>query len=147
MLGPLLVLVERLRYRLACVDANREQRWTTYTMAMLIFNSLGLLDHFVVADLPNIVDYVCEVAGAPSRAHQKNAPVTRGQMFRKALCLSGGDCIGRDYRSNTFASICGGDERAWRSDRRLAADQTKCVRMSILMHPGRFAAAYRRHLH
>jgi K+-transporting ATPase ATPase A chain len=35
--------VERSFYRLAGVDATREQHWTTYTIAMLLFNAAGFL--------------------------------------------------------------------------------------------------------
>jgi len=35
--------VERLIYRLSGIDARREQHWTTYTVAMLLFNLAGLV--------------------------------------------------------------------------------------------------------
>ncbi len=38
-LGP----VERLIYRLCGVDPSHEQHWTTYTIAMLLFNGAGIL--------------------------------------------------------------------------------------------------------
>lgn len=42
-LDPALRPVEQLLYRLAGVDPRREQHWTTYTVAMLLFNLAGLL--------------------------------------------------------------------------------------------------------
>ena len=42
-LDPILVPVERLIYRLGGVHPEREQHWTTYTAAMLLFNVAGLL--------------------------------------------------------------------------------------------------------
>jgi potassium-transporting ATPase potassium-binding subunit len=42
-LDPVLRPVERVIYRLAGVDAKREQHWTTYAVAMLLFNLAGLL--------------------------------------------------------------------------------------------------------
>ena len=37
-LDPILVPVERLIYRLGGVHPEKEQHWTTYTAAMLLFN-------------------------------------------------------------------------------------------------------------
>jgi K+-transporting ATPase ATPase A chain len=42
-LDPLLEPVERLIYRLSGVRPEVEQHWTTYTIAMLLFNAVGLL--------------------------------------------------------------------------------------------------------
>jgi K+-transporting ATPase ATPase A chain len=42
-LDPLLEPVERLVYRLSGVRPEVEQHWTTYTVAMLLFNAAGLL--------------------------------------------------------------------------------------------------------
>ncbi len=41
--SPALVPVERLFYRLAGVNPEEEQKWTTYTIAMLLFSLVGLL--------------------------------------------------------------------------------------------------------
>ena len=45
--SPALVPVERLFYRLSGVDAEEEQKWTTYTIAMLLFSLVGLLILFI----------------------------------------------------------------------------------------------------
>jgi K+-transporting ATPase ATPase A chain len=42
-LTPILGPIERGFYRLAGIDPAREQHWTTYTIAMLLFNGLGFL--------------------------------------------------------------------------------------------------------
>jgi K+-transporting ATPase ATPase A chain len=47
-LGRVLGPLENGFYRLAGVDRNAEQHWTTYTIAMLLFNLLGFLAVFAV---------------------------------------------------------------------------------------------------
>jgi potassium-transporting ATPase potassium-binding subunit len=42
-LSPLFGPIERGLYRLAGIDPDREQHWTSYTLALLAFNLLGLL--------------------------------------------------------------------------------------------------------
>jgi len=42
-LSPVLGPIERLIYRICRVDASQEQRWTTYTAAMLMFSVVSLL--------------------------------------------------------------------------------------------------------
>ncbi|QBD77858.1 potassium-transporting ATPase subunit KdpA [Ktedonosporobacter rubrisoli] len=42
-LSPIFTPVERVFYRLAGVDAEQEQKWTTYTIAMLAFSAAGML--------------------------------------------------------------------------------------------------------
>ncbi len=42
-LSPALVPVERIFYRLSGVDPEEEQKWTTYTIAMLLFSLVGML--------------------------------------------------------------------------------------------------------
>jgi K+-transporting ATPase ATPase A chain len=55
-LAPILGPVERGCYRLAGVDPKREQHWTTYAIAMLLFNGLGFLAVYALqrlqGDLP-----------------------------------------------------------------------------------------------
>ena len=43
LLSPVLQPVERAIYRVCGVDPAVEQHWTTYTVAMLLFNLAGLL--------------------------------------------------------------------------------------------------------
>lgn len=42
LLSPVFQPIERLIYRLCGIDAEREMRWTTYTITMLVFNFCGL---------------------------------------------------------------------------------------------------------
>jgi K+-transporting ATPase ATPase A chain len=42
-LSPVARPVERLLYRAAGIDANREQHWLAYTIAMLLFNAAGFI--------------------------------------------------------------------------------------------------------
>ena len=42
-LSPVLQPLEALFYRLSGIDAKQEQRWTTYAIAMLVFNLAGFL--------------------------------------------------------------------------------------------------------
>ncbi|HTK11191.1 MAG TPA: potassium-transporting ATPase subunit KdpA [Ktedonobacteraceae bacterium] len=47
-LSPVLVPVERLFYRLCGVDAEKEQKWTEYAIAMLIFSVVGMLQVYLL---------------------------------------------------------------------------------------------------
>jgi K+-transporting ATPase ATPase A chain len=50
-LSPLLRPVERGVYRLTGVDENREMRWTTFLVALLLFNVLGFLAVYLLQRL------------------------------------------------------------------------------------------------
>src|SRR5262245_45082761 len=65
LLTPVLKPVERGIYRITGVDESQEMRWTTYTVAMLLFSAVGMLiTYFVLrlqhslplnpTDLPNV---------------------------------------------------------------------------------------------
>jgi K+-transporting ATPase ATPase A chain len=56
-LAPILGPVERGFYRLAGVDAAREQHWTSYALAMLVFNGLGFLALYALQRLQNILPF------------------------------------------------------------------------------------------
>ncbi|WP_445939028.1 potassium-transporting ATPase subunit KdpA [Pseudomonas sp.] len=47
-LSPVLQPVERLCYRIAGVDSNREQDWKTYSLALLAFTLISLLTLFAI---------------------------------------------------------------------------------------------------
>ncbi len=47
-LSPLLLPLENLFYRISGVDPKREQRWTIYVIAMLLFNFFGFLLLYVM---------------------------------------------------------------------------------------------------
>jgi K+-transporting ATPase ATPase A chain len=51
---PVVRPVERLIYRLCGVDAEREMRWTSYTIAMLAFNLVGVLILYAILRLQGI---------------------------------------------------------------------------------------------
>lgn len=42
-LDPVMRPVERLLYKLTCVDENREMRWTEYSVAMLLFSGVSMI--------------------------------------------------------------------------------------------------------
>lgn len=50
-LTPVLAPVERGFYRLAGVDATREQGWFTYTLAMLVFSAIGFVSLYAILRL------------------------------------------------------------------------------------------------
>jgi K+-transporting ATPase ATPase A chain len=54
-LHPVIGPVERGFYRLAGVDPAREQHWTTYTVAMLLFNGLGFLAVYALQRLQHVL--------------------------------------------------------------------------------------------
>jgi K+-transporting ATPase ATPase A chain len=47
--------VERIIYRLCWIDPKQEQHWTTYTVAMLLFNGVGVLLLFVLLRLQHLL--------------------------------------------------------------------------------------------
>jgi K+-transporting ATPase ATPase A chain len=51
---PVVRPVERLIYRVCGVDAEREMRWTSYTIAMLAFNLVGVLLLYLILRLQGI---------------------------------------------------------------------------------------------
>ena len=48
LLSPVLAPVERVLYRVAGVDAEKEQRWTAYAAGMLLFNLAGILLTYLI---------------------------------------------------------------------------------------------------
>ena len=50
-LDPLLGPVERLTYRLAGIDPNKEQHWKQYTISMLIFSLITMLLTYAILRL------------------------------------------------------------------------------------------------
>lgn len=56
-LDPVLRPVESAFYRLAGVDPNQEQHWTMYTIAMLLFNLVGLLALYAIMRLQNFLPF------------------------------------------------------------------------------------------
>jgi K+-transporting ATPase ATPase A chain len=56
-LDPVLRPVERLIYRLCGIDPQREMRWTTYTVTMLLFNFVGLLLLYAILRLQHVLPW------------------------------------------------------------------------------------------
>ena len=54
-LSPVLLPVERALYRVAGVDAKREQHWITYTVAMLLFNAAGFAIVYALQRLQGVL--------------------------------------------------------------------------------------------
>jgi K+-transporting ATPase ATPase A chain len=54
-LSPVLRPVESLLYRASGIDAMREQHWTTYTVAMLLFNAAGFLLAYTIQRLQAVL--------------------------------------------------------------------------------------------
>jgi K+-transporting ATPase ATPase A chain len=67
-LDPLLVPVERLIYRVCGVRPEREQHWTTYTIAMLLFNVAGLLVLYAMQRLQGVLP-------STRRASERSRPI------------------------------------------------------------------------
>lgn len=56
-LSPLLKPVEKLIYRVCGIDPHSEMRWTTYTIAMLLFNFVGLLLLYAILRLQHLLPW------------------------------------------------------------------------------------------
>jgi K+-transporting ATPase ATPase A chain len=55
LLTPLLQPIERLFYRVAGIDPQHEQRWTTYAIAMLVFNLAGFLLLYMIERFQSVL--------------------------------------------------------------------------------------------
>ena len=69
-LTPVLAPIERGLYALAGVDAKREQHWTTYSFALLLFSVATKL----ISDPSGIFDLVANLAGAPTSGVHQSMP-------------------------------------------------------------------------
>ncbi|HXH93062.1 MAG TPA: potassium-transporting ATPase subunit KdpA, partial [Thermoanaerobaculia bacterium] len=63
-LDPLLRPVERFVYRAGGVDEKREHDWMQYTIAMLLFNSVGLLFTYAILRLQHLLPLNPDKLGA-----------------------------------------------------------------------------------
>jgi K+-transporting ATPase ATPase A chain len=57
LLDPVLRPLERVIYRLCGIDPQREMRWTTYTITMLLFNFVGLLLLYALLRLQHLLPW------------------------------------------------------------------------------------------
>ncbi|MEO5929920.1 MAG: potassium-transporting ATPase subunit KdpA, partial [Candidatus Kapaibacterium sp.] len=71
-IGP----VERLIYRLCGIDPEQEQHWTTYTVAMLLFNVAGMLLLYGLQRLQHLLPFNPAGLGAPSADLSFNTAVS-----------------------------------------------------------------------
>ena len=56
-LSPVLLPIERTIYRIAGVDAAREQHWLTYTVAMLLFNAAGFVFLYMLIRMQGVLPF------------------------------------------------------------------------------------------
>jgi K+-transporting ATPase ATPase A chain len=56
-LDPLLRPIERLIYKLTCVDAEREMRWTEYAVAMLLFSAVSMIALYLIQRLQGVLPF------------------------------------------------------------------------------------------
>ncbi|MBE0705016.1 MAG: potassium-transporting ATPase subunit KdpA, partial [Afipia sp.] len=56
-LSPVLLPVERAIYRVAGIDAAREQHWLTYTVAMLMFNAAGFVFLYILTRVQGVLPF------------------------------------------------------------------------------------------
>jgi len=75
-LDPVLVPIERLIYRLSGVRPDVEQHWTTYTVAMLLFNLAGLLVLYLMQRIQHLLPLNPQGLGAISADSSFNTAVS-----------------------------------------------------------------------
>lgn len=56
-LSPVLLRVEWAIYRVAGIDAAREQHWLTYTVAMLMFNAAGFVFPYILTRVQGVLPF------------------------------------------------------------------------------------------
>ncbi|CEG09620.1 Potassium-transporting ATPase A chain [Afipia felis] len=56
-LSPVFLRVERAVYRVAGIDAAREQHWLTYTVAMLMFNAAGFVFLYILTRVQGVLPF------------------------------------------------------------------------------------------
>ncbi|MDB5036258.1 MAG: potassium-transporting ATPase subunit KdpA [Chlorobi bacterium] len=71
-IGP----VERLIYRLCGVDPEQEQHWTTYTVAMILFNVAGMFLLYGLQRLQHLLPFNPGALGAPTADLSFNTAVS-----------------------------------------------------------------------
>src|SRR5207302_3194810 len=75
-LDPMLVPIEQLIYRLSGVRPDVEQHWTTYTVAMLLFNLAGLLVLYLMQRIQHLLPLNPQGLGAISADSSFNTAVS-----------------------------------------------------------------------
>src|SRR5262245_19335719 len=75
-LDPILGPIERLIYRMSGVKPDVEQHWTTYTVAMLLFNVVGLLALYAMQRLQQLLPLNPQALGPISEDSAFNTAVS-----------------------------------------------------------------------
>jgi len=75
-LDPVLGPIERLIYRVSGVKPDVEQHWTTYTIAMLLFNVAGLLVLYAMQRLQHLLPLNPQALGPISEDSSFNTAVS-----------------------------------------------------------------------
>ncbi len=75
-LDPVLAPIERLIYRLSGVRPDVEQHWTTYTIAMLLFNVAGLLLLYLMQRVQHLLPFNPQGLGPISADSSFNTAVS-----------------------------------------------------------------------
>ncbi|HSD10557.1 MAG TPA: potassium-transporting ATPase subunit KdpA [Candidatus Binatia bacterium] len=75
-LDPVLLPIERLLYRASGVEPEVEQHWTTYTIAMLLFNGVGLLVLYAMQRLQHLLPLNPQALGPISEDSSFNTAVS-----------------------------------------------------------------------
>jgi K+-transporting ATPase ATPase A chain len=76
LLDPVLGPIERLIYRVSGVQPDVEQHWTTYTIAMLLFNFVGLLVLYAMQRFQHLLPLNPQALGAISEDSSFNTAVS-----------------------------------------------------------------------
>lgn len=92
-LTPLLSPIERIIYRLARIDPSIEMNWKQYTIAMIVFNVVGLIFVYVVQRIQNLLPLNPQGLAAPSADSAFNTTVsfvsnTNWQSYSGEVTLS-----------------------------------------------------------
>ncbi len=75
-LDPILGSVERLLYRLSCIDSRSEMTWKIYAVAMLVFNILGVIAVYLLQRLQGFLPFNPQGLGAVSPDSAWNTAVS-----------------------------------------------------------------------
>jgi potassium-transporting ATPase potassium-binding subunit len=68
-MDPVLRPVERLLYRVTCVDEDHEMRWTEYAIAMLLFSAVSMILLYLMQRLQGYLPFNPQKFGAVNPSH------------------------------------------------------------------------------
>lgn len=92
-LTPFLAPIERLIYRITGIDPSRDMTWRQYTLAMIVFNVVGLFFVYIVQRLQHMLPFNPQSLAAPSADSAFNTTVsfvsnTNWQSYSGEVTLS-----------------------------------------------------------